>query len=149
MEWLHPWGMHILSLSVTTNVKFYFMFQERSSITLTEGVILEIQKGLRLGELLSLPNELQFTASRMSSLLFPRDQMRPLLHIWLVYWHKVVVSIFQKYATSCLPCCRICSNMLCTCVYIVYWSCYKLSQHAATVLNTLMQFLVFGVYLKM
>ena len=106
--------MHILSSSVTTNVKFYFMFQERSSITLTEEVIVEIQKGLKLGELLPLPNELQFAASRMSSLLFPRDQMRPLLHIWLVYWHKVVVSIFQKYATSGLPCCRI--IMLCNCV---------------------------------
>jgi len=43
--------------------------------------ILDIQKGLRLGESLMLPVENKFNTSRMSDLLFPSDQIRPLQHI--------------------------------------------------------------------
>ena len=77
--------MHIIIKCKSTNIKFYFIFQKRSSIILTEEAIAEMEKGLKLGEILELPNDVQFTASRMSSLLFPHDQMRPLQHIWLVY----------------------------------------------------------------
>jgi len=58
-----------------------FIQKERSSIILTKEAICDIQKGLRLGESLSLPDESKFNASRMSDVLFSSDQIRPLQHI--------------------------------------------------------------------
>jgi len=59
----------------------HYILNEKSSIILTMEAILDIQKGLRLGESLMLPVENQFNASRMSDLLFPSDHIRPLQHI--------------------------------------------------------------------
>ena len=74
-----------------------FLFQEKSSIILTSEVITDIQKGLTLGDHLLLPDELGFNASRMSFLLFPHGQMRPLQHIWLVYLHEFIVSKLPRW----------------------------------------------------
>ena len=73
-----------------------FLFQDTSSIVLTSEVITDIKKGLTLGDYLLLPDELRFTASRMSFLLFPPGQMRPLQHIRLVYLHEFIVSVVSK-----------------------------------------------------
>lgn len=73
-----------------------FLFQEKSSIILTSDVITDIQKGLTLGDHLLLPDELGFNASRMSFLLFPHGQMRPLQHIRLVYLYEFIVSVVSK-----------------------------------------------------
>lgn len=62
-----------------------FLLQEKSSIVLTSEVITDIQKGLTLGDHLLLSDEFRFNESRMSFLLFPHGQIRPLQHIWLVY----------------------------------------------------------------
>ena len=59
-------------------------------------MITDIQKGLTLGDHLLLPDELGFNASRMSFLLFPHGQMRPLQHIRLVYLHEFIVSVVSK-----------------------------------------------------
>ena len=69
-----------------------FLFQDKSSIVLTSEVITDIQKGLTLGGCLFLPDELEFNASRMSFLLFPRGQIRPLQHIRLVYLHDFCIQ---------------------------------------------------------
>ena len=60
-------------------------------------MITDIKKGLTLGDYLLLPDELRFTASRMSLLLFPHGQMRPLQHIRLVCLHELYFLWYPSY----------------------------------------------------
>ena len=102
------WNDYILQVYtqynyITAESNFFcfvlFLFQEKSSIVLTSEAITDIQKGLTFGGYLLLPDELQFTASRMSFLLFPRGQMRPLQHIRLVY--LIVSKLRTKGRETC------------------------------------------------
>ena len=88
---------HYATANVKLSLLHYFCFQEKSSIILTSEVIADIRKGLTLGDHLLLPDELGFNASRMSFLLFPHGQMRPLQHIRLVYLHEFIVSKLPRW----------------------------------------------------
>ena len=112
------WNKYILQVYtwyhyVTAHVKVFcfelFLFQDKSSIVLTSEAITDIQKGLTLGGCLLLPEEVRFSESRMSILLFPHGQMRPLQHIRLVNLYKSLLypscirggSVFKRLCHSC------------------------------------------------